>query len=230
MKQAKTLQNLSLQPQDHVEEKQAATAHRISDQKTEIQQEKVAKIAKHFSAILETLGMDLDSPNLRNTPQRVAKMYMYELFASKDDSIASKPQLTLFPNDFSYNQMLVEKDIRFYSLCEHHLLPIIGNVHIAYKPNQKIIGLSKLNRLVHYYAAQPQVQERFNIQIFDDLLAVLDTPDIMVWVEAEHLCVSMRGIRDRHSQTITTRYSGAFNEEITRNEFLSIIRQSSVVV
>ena len=190
------------------------------------EQKKIEVIQKHFAAILESLGLDLKDANLRETPKRVAQMYVRELFSGLNPK--NKPELSLFENDSHYGQMLVEKNICFHSICEHHFLPIIGRAHVAYIPGKKIIGLSKINRIVNYYASRPQVQERLTVQIHEELSSVLKSKDLAVWIDAVHLCLSSRGIRDQHSSTLTAKYSGKFiEEEECRNEFLSYIRQPS---
>ncbi len=171
-------------------------------------EEKKEIIAFHFKAIMETLGLDLDDDSLSGTPHRVAKMYVEEIFSGLDPK--NKPKMALFDNKYQYNQMLVEKNITFYSNCEHHFVPIIGKAHVAYISSGKVIGLSKLNRIVQYFAKRPQVQERLTNQIADELRRALETEDVAVIIDAKHLCVSSRGIRDETSSTITSFYGGAF--------------------
>ncbi|MHA7865463.1 GTP cyclohydrolase I FolE [Flagellimonas marinaquae] len=171
--------------------------------------EKKEKISNLFSEIMEIMGLDLNDDSLRGTPNRVAKMYIDEIFSGLNP--ANKPQVALFDNKYKYNQMLVEKDITFYSNCEHHFVPIIGKAHIAYISSGKVIGLSKLNRIVQYYAKRPQVQERLTNQIANELTNILDTKDIAVIIDAKHLCVSSRGIKDDTSATVTSFYGGVFN-------------------
>jgi GTP cyclohydrolase IA len=180
--------------------------------------EKMIIISHHFREIMKTLGLDLNDDSLKDTPERVAKMYVQELFSGLDP--ARKPVVTLFDNKYQYNQMLVEKDISLYSNCEHHFVPIIGKAHIAYLPSGKVAGLSKLNRVVQYYAQRPQVQERLTVQIAQELKAVLETDDVAIIIEATHLCVASRGIKDTGSSTITANYSGAFLEKSRKEEFL----------
>lgn len=172
---------------------------------------KKEQIAFHFSEIMEILGLDLNDDSLRGTPERVAKMYIDEIFSGLNPK--NKPKIALFDNKYKYNQMLVEKNITFYSNCEHHFVPIIGKAHIAYISSGKVIGLSKLNRIVQYYAKRPQVQERLTNQIANELKEVLNTPDIAVIIDAKHLCVSSRGIKDDTSSTVTTYYGGEFNSQ-----------------
>ncbi|MGB0981511.1 MAG: GTP cyclohydrolase I FolE [Winogradskyella sp.] len=171
--------------------------------------EKKQRISILFSEIMDVLGLDLTDDSLKGTPNRVAKMYIEEIFSGLDPQ--NKPKIALFDNKYQYNQMLVEKDITFYSNCEHHFVPIIGKAHIAYKSSGKVIGLSKLNRIVQYYAKRPQVQERLTNQIANELKTVLETEDVAVIIDAKHLCVSSRGVQDDTSKTITTYYGGIFN-------------------
>ncbi|WP_282043253.1 GTP cyclohydrolase I FolE [Winogradskyella flava] len=171
--------------------------------------EKKQRISILFSEIMDVLGLDLTDDSLQGTPDRVAKMYVEEIFSGLDPE--NKPKIALFDNKYQYNQMLVEKNITFYSNCEHHFVPIIGKAHIAYKSSGKVIGLSKLNRIVQYYAKRPQVQERLTNQIANELKTVLDTEDVAVIIDAKHLCVSSRGVKDDTSATVTTYYGGEFN-------------------
>ncbi|CAN5636108.1 GTP cyclohydrolase I FolE [soil metagenome] len=184
-------------------------------------EEKIARIAEYMGKIMQTLGLDLTDESLRDTPMRVAKMYVRETFMGLDP--ANKPEATLFSNSYNYSQMLVEKDITIYSTCEHHLVPIIGKAHVAYFSNDHVIGLSKLNRIADYYARRPQVQERLTIQIAEALKEILKTDDVAVMIDASHLCVASRGIRDIKSSTVTTEYSGRFLNREIRNEFLSYL-------
>ena len=172
-------------------------------------EQKKIEIAELFAQIMEVMGMDLTDDSLRGTPKRVAKMYVEELFGGLNPK--NKPAMTLFENKFQYNQMLVEKNISFYSNCEHHFVPIFGKAHVAYRSNGKVIGLSKLNRIVQYYAARPQVQERLTNQIGQELIEVLGTNDVAVIMDAKHLCVSSRGVKDDASSTVTVFYSGMFS-------------------
>src|SRR6185295_18074186 len=183
--------------------------------------EKMKKIEFHFREIMETLGLDLNDDSLKGTPERVAKMYVKEIFSGLDP--ANKPKMTMFNNRYQYNQMLVEKDITFYSNCEHHFVPIFGKIHLAYISNGKVIGLSKLNRIVQYYAKRPQVQERFTMQIARELQNVLQTEDVAVIIDAKHLCVSSRGVQDINSATVSSFYGGKFAEENTKQEFLKYV-------
>lgn len=171
--------------------------------------EKKEKIAMLFSEIMDVMGLDLTDDSLKGTPQRVAKMYIDEIFSGLNPK--NKPKVALFDNKYRYNQMLVEKNITFYSNCEHHFVPIIGKAHIAYISSGKVIGLSKLNRIVQYYAKRPQVQERLTNQIAKDLQNILQTEDVAVIIDAKHLCVSSRGVKDDTSTTVTSFYGGQFN-------------------
>jgi GTP cyclohydrolase I len=182
---------------------------------------KIEMIEKHFKSIMEILGLDLSDDSLKGTPKRVAKMYVKEIFSGLNP--ANKPEPKLFDNKYQYKQMLVEKNITLFSNCEHHFVPIIGKAHIAYISNGKVIGLSKLNRIVQYFAQRPQVQERLTMQIANELKSVLQTEDVAVVIDATHLCVSSRGIKDVQSSTITAEYGGKFLEDHTRNEFLKFI-------
>ena len=183
--------------------------------------EKIAAIEPHFRAIMETLGMDLNDDSLRGTPLRVAKMYVKELFQGLNP--ANMPNMTLFENKFQYNEMLVEKNINFYTNCEHHFVPFFGKAHVAYISSGKVIGLSKLNRLVEYFSKRPQVQERLTMQIGKALQTVLQTQDVAVMMDAKHLCVSSRGVKDDSSNTITSFFGGKFQDEKTKLEFLKYI-------
>ena len=176
--------------------------------------DKIAKIQEHFTAIMETLGLDLTDDSLSQTPKRVAKMYVKEIFSGLNP--ANKPSVTLFENKYGYNQMLVEKNISLYSMCEHHFVPIIGKAHVAYVANGKVIGLSKIHRMVKYYAKRPQVQERLTKQITEALKATLGIEDVAVAIDARHMCVECRGVEDVTSSTITSALSGQFLNEPTR--------------
>lgn len=183
--------------------------------------EKIAQIEYYFRQIMDTLGLDLTDDSLKGTPKRVAKMYVKEIFSGLDP--ANKPKAALFENKYHYNEMLVEKDISFYSNCEHHFVPIFGKAHVSYIANGKVIGLSKLNRIVQYFAKRPQVQERLTMQIAKELQKVLGTEDVAVVLDAKHLCVASRGIQDDTSTTITSFYGGKFQQEGTKMEFLKYI-------
>jgi GTP cyclohydrolase I len=183
--------------------------------------EKMARISAHFRGIMETLGLDLRDDSLKGTPERVAKMYVKEIFSGLNPE--NKPKIALFENRYQYSQMLVEKDITFYSNCEHHFVPIFGKVHLAYVSSGNVIGLSKLNRIVQYYAKRPQVQERFTMQVARELQRVLQTENVAVIVDAKHMCVSSRGVEDSTAMTLTSFYGGKFQEDATKQEFLRYI-------
>ncbi|PQJ23283.1 GTP cyclohydrolase I FolE [Tenacibaculum sp. SG-28] len=185
-------------------------------------EEKKEKIASLFSQIMDVMGLDLNDDSLKGTPKRVAKMYIDEIFSGLNPE--NKPKIALFDNKYQYNQMLVEKDIQFYSNCEHHFVPIIGKAHVAYISSGKVIGLSKLNRIVQYYAKRPQVQERLTNQIARDLQTILETENVAVIIEAKHLCVSSRGVKDDSSSTITCFYGGEFNTKEKIRELQNYIK------
>ncbi|QBZ98303.1 GTP cyclohydrolase I FolE [Flavobacterium sangjuense] len=185
--------------------------------------DKMLAIENHFFQIMEELGLDMTDDSLKGTPHRVAKMFIQEIFSGLNP--ANKPKISVFENTYQYDKMLVEADISFNSTCEHHFLPIIGKAHIGYVSSGKVIGLSKLNRIVDYYSRRPQVQERLIMQIFNELKTALETEDVIVVMEAKHLCVSSRGINDESSFTSTIQYSGIFNEKENRNDFFSLIKK-----
>ncbi|GAB3495086.1 GTP cyclohydrolase I FolE [Spirosoma knui] len=189
---------------------------------------KIDLIEEHFREIMGVLGLDLTDDSLKGSPRRVAKMYVKEIFSGLNP--ANKPAATLFDNKFRYNEMLVEKDITVQTYCEHHFVPIIGKAHVAYISSGKVIGLSKLNRIVEYFSKRPQVQERLTVQIADELKKVLETEDVAVIIDAKHLCVSTRGVHDVNSSTITSAYGGKFEQEATRQELLRYIAQSNVTI
>lgn len=184
--------------------------------------EKIEIIKDDVRHIMETLGLDLTDDSLKGTPNRVAKMFVKELFGGLDPQ--KKPSASTFDNKYKYGEMLVEKNITVYSTCEHHLLPIVGKAHIAYISKGSVVGLSKMNRIVDYYAKRPQVQERLTIQIVKELQVVLGTEDVACVIDAKHLCVNSRGIRDIESSTVTSEFGGKFKEESTRREFLDYIK------
>ena len=184
--------------------------------------EKIALIKKDVQNILTTLGMDLTDDSLKGTPTRVAKMFVQEIFAGLNPD--NKPKASTFENKYKYGEMLVEKNISLFSTCEHHLLPIVGKAHIAYISNGTVVGLSKMNRVVDYFAKRPQVQERLTIQIVRELQKVLNTKDVACIIDAKHLCVNSRGIRDIDSSTITSEFGGKFKNIETRREFIDYIK------
>ncbi|RXR23533.1 GTP cyclohydrolase I FolE [Flavobacterium stagni] len=193
-----------------------ADAFELSDE------QKIESIKKDVENILNTLGMDLTDDSLKGTPNRVAKMFVKEIFGGLNPT--KKPGSSTFENKYKYNEMLVEKNITVYSTCEHHLLPIVGRAHVAYISNGNVVGLSKMNRIVDFYAKRPQVQERLTIQIVRELQQVLKTDDVACIIDAKHLCVNSRGIRDIESSTVTAEFGGKFKEEAVRQEFLEYIK------
>jgi GTP cyclohydrolase I len=193
-----------------------ANAFELSDEA------KIELIKKDVTSILETLGMDLTDDSLKGTPNRVAKMFVKEIFGGLNPN--KKPSPSTFENNYKYGEMLVEKNITLYSTCEHHLLPIVGRAHVAYISSGKVIGLSKMNRIVDYYAKRPQVQERLTMQIVRELQIALNTDDVACVIDAKHLCVNSRGIRDIESSTVTAEYGGKFKEDSVRKEFLNFIQ------
>ncbi|RKR12420.1 GTP cyclohydrolase I [Maribacter vaceletii] len=184
--------------------------------------EKIEKIKASVTDILHTLGLDLNDDSLKGTPNRVAKMFVNEIFGGLHPD--RKPKASTFDNKYKYGEMLVEKNITLYSTCEHHLLPIVGRAHIAYISSGSVVGLSKMNRIVDYYAKRPQVQERLTIQVVKELQKVLGTEDVACIIDAKHLCVNSRGISDIESSTVTAEYGGKFKEEAVRREFLNFIQ------
>ena len=188
--------------------------------------EKIKVIEKHFTKIVDELGLDLNDDSISGTPYRVAKMYVKEIFSGLSPD--NKPKISLFENKYNYNKMLIEKNINLNSTCEHHFLPITGKAHVSYISSGKVIGLSKLNRIVNYYSQRPQVQERLTIQIYDELKKVLDTDSVMVVIEAKHMCVSARGIKDYSSSTVTEMYGGDFNIYNKRDEFYKLLNSVKI--
>ena len=199
-----------------IETPMRADAHMLSDE------EKIKIIQTHFSKVLEALGLDLTDDSLKGTSLRVAKMFVKEIFSGLNPM--NEPIASVFENKYGYNRMLVEKNIALYSTCEHHFLPIVGKAHVAYFPKNNVIGLSKLNRIVEYYAKRPQVQERLNVQIVNHLKKVLETDDVACLIDAKHLCVNSRGIKDVTSSTLTFEYSGKFQDPQLRKEFFETIK------
>ncbi|QSW89975.1 MULTISPECIES: GTP cyclohydrolase I FolE [Flavobacterium] len=185
-------------------------------------EEKIEKIKKDVENILQTLGMDLTDDSIKGTPNRVAKMFVKEIFGGLNP--AKQPKASTFDNNYKYGEMLVEKNITVYSTCEHHLLPIIGRAHVAYISSGRVIGLSKMNRIVEYYAKRPQVQERLTMQIVQELQKALGTEDVACVIDAKHLCVNSRGIKDIESSTVTSEFGGKFKEPQTKREFLDYIK------
>lgn len=186
-------------------------------------EDKMSVIEQHFEVIMKELGLDLSDDSLQGTPHRVAKMFVKEIFSGLNP--ANKPKISVFDNSYNYDKMLVEANISFNSTCEHHFLPIVGKAHIAYVSSGKVIGLSKLNRIVDYFSRRPQVQERLIMQIFNELKTVLETENVMVVMEASHLCVSSRGIKDESSYTSTLQYGGIFEQKEFRDDFYRLINK-----
>lgn len=210
---------------DEIGDNHVATSYEnpVRDDAFEMEDEaKIEKIKGHVHEIMETLGMDMTDDSLRGTPNRVAKMYVNEIFGGLDPQ--KKPKASTFENNYKYGEMLVEKNITVYSTCEHHLLPIIGRAHVAYISSGRVVGLSKMNRIVNYYAKRPQVQERLTMQIVKELQKALNTEDVACIIDAKHLCVNSRGISDIESSTVTSEYGGKFKEENVRKELLNYIK------
>lgn len=183
--------------------------------------EKIQIISRHFKSIMETLGLDLNDESLNGTPDRVAKMFVKEIFSGLNPD--NRPIARKFDNKYDYGDMVVEKNIQVTSFCEHHFLPFIGKAHVAYISNGTVIGLSKINRIVDYYARRPQVQERLTLQIADELQRAMDTEDVAVYIDSKHLCVSTRGIKDTASSTVTVDYRGVFKDKLTQQRFIDYI-------
>ncbi len=225
-----TLSSLLIDQENHLhQEKEMGDNHIATSEDTPLREdafelsddEKIKKIESHFREIMITLGLDLTDDSLNGTPKRVAKMFVKEIFSGLDPK--NEPASTLFENKFGYNEMLVEKNIGFYSNCEHHFVPIFGKAHVAYISSGKVIGLSKLNRIVQYFSKRPQVQERLTIQIGKHLQKVLKTEDVAIIMDAKHLCVSSRGIKDDNTSTVTSFFGGKFQQIDTKKEFISAI-------
>ncbi|HVO72479.1 MAG TPA: GTP cyclohydrolase I FolE [Ignavibacteriaceae bacterium] len=194
------------------------------DFRTELDDEtKIELIEKNFREIMEVLGLDLEDESLKGTPRRVAKMYVKEIFSGLNP--LNKPEVTVFRNNYNYKRIIIEKDITLYSTCEHHFVPITGKAHVAYIPADKVIGLSKLNRIVQFYSKKPQLQERLTEEIAREMMNILETEDVAVLIEADHLCVSSRGVNDVNSTTVTSSFNGRFNEKEISGEFLNSIKK-----
>jgi len=190
-------------------------AFKLSDE------EKIKLIEEQFKNIMLILGLDLTDDSLKGTPYRVAKMYVKELCSGL--KVEEKPNPSLFDNKYNYDKMLIEKNITFYSMCEHHFVPIIGKAYVGYISSGKVIGLSKIHRIINYFAKRPQVQERMTVQVFNELKTILNTEDVAVLMDADHLCVSSRGIKDITSSTITIEAGGQFKNDQKWSEFLALI-------
>jgi len=210
---------------DEIGDEHVGTSHRtpLREDAFDMKDErKIELIEQHFREIMHVLGLDLNDDSLKGTPKRVAKMFVNEVFSGLDPK--NMPKVKLFENKFKYNEMLVEKDITCFSHCEHHFVPIYGRAHVAYISNGYVIGLSKINRIVQYYSSRPQVQERLTMQIGHALTEILGTEDVAVIIDAHHMCVSSRGIKDVNSNTVTSFYGGIFDrEEERRIEFLQYV-------
>ncbi len=205
---------------DHVGTSDITPLREDAFEKTD--EEKIEIIQEHFAEIMHTLGLDLTDDSLRGTPYRVAKMYVKEIFQGLDPK--NKPVARQFSNHYDYQDMVMEKNIQVTSFCEHHFLPFLGKAHVAYISSGKVIGLSKINRIVDYYSRRPQVQERLTLQIADELEKALETDDIAVFLDCKHLCVSTRGIKDVSSSTITSEFRGVFKEKDTQQKFIDFIK------
>lgn len=191
--------------------------------KTEVDDEtKIELIEKNFREIMEVLGLDLEDDSLKGSPRRIAKMYVKEIFSGLNP--ANKPSITTFMNKYNYKRMIIEKNITLYSTCEHHFVPIIGKAHVAYFPADKVIGLSKLNRIVKFFAKKPQLQEKLTEEIAREIMSILETEDVAVLIEADHLCVRSRGVNDVNSMTVTSSFNGRFNDYEISDEFLRAIK------
>ena len=216
----KLVNNIESIDNDHISSAQDTPLRSDAFKKSDA--EKIESIKENIQNIMHTLGLDLTDDSLKDTPKRVAKMFVTEIFGGLHPD--RKPKASTFENKYKYNEMLVEKNITLYSTCEHHLLPIVGKAHIAYISNGTVVGLSKMNRIVDYYAKRPQVQERLTIQVVKELQKVLGTEDVACVVDAKHLCVNSRGIRDIDSSTVTSEFGGAFKNPTTKREFLDYIQ------
>ncbi len=220
-----TTSNKEMEKQDEIGENHISTSAETPMRKDAFEltdQEKMQRIERNVTDMLHTLGMDLTDDSLQGTPRRVAKLFVKEIFEGLHPD--NRPRMSTFENKFKYGEMLIEKNIGVYSTCEHHLLPIIGRAHIGYISSGRIIGLSKLNRLVNYYAKRPQVQERLTKQIVQDLQKVLKTEDVACVIDAKHMCVITRGIKDINSSTITSEYGGKFKDALVKREFLDYVQ------
>lgn len=211
---------LGMQVHKHLQSKNVETPFFVTDDYSD---KKVKKIEKHFREIMINLGLDMEDDSLMDSPSRVAKMFVNELFCGLD--ISSFPKCTTVENKMNYDEMVLERDINVTSCCEHHFVTINGVAHVAYIPNQKVLGLSKLNRVVDYFSRRPQIQERLTEQIYHALSYILDTEDVAVVIDADHFCVKARGIMDPHSSTVTSKLGGGFKDSALRQEFMSLIRK-----
>lgn len=213
---------LRILPSIAIEEKPSAINKPHTEAFSISEEEKIKLISQRFGEIMQILGLDLSDDSLKGTPNRVAKMYVKELFGGLNSG--SAPSISLFENNYGYDEMLLEKSITVQSTCEHHFLPIIGTAHVAYYANGKVIGLSKINRLVEYYSRRPQVQEKLTVQIAEGLKEAIGTEDVAIIISADHHCVKLRGVEDACSTTVTAHYSGKFGNENVKKEFLALIK------
>jgi len=221
MKLEKYISNNEELGEDHVQTSDVTPIREDAFEKSD--EEKISIIKKNIREIMHTLGLDLNDDSLMGTPARVARMFVKEIFSGLKPEL--KPKSSTFENKYNYGEMLVEKNINVYSTCEHHLLPIVGKAHVAYISSGTVIGLSKINRIVEYYSKRPQVQERLTKQIVSELQKVLKTEDIACVIDAKHLCVNSRGIKDVDSSTITSEFGGKFKyDQTTKDEFLKYIQ------
>jgi len=221
MKLEKSISNNEELGEDHVQTSDVTPIRKDAFEKSD--EEKISIIKKNIKEIMHTLGLDLNDDSLIGTPSRVAKMFVKEIFSGLKPDL--KPKSSTFENKYNYGEMLVEKNINVYSTCEHHLLPIVGKAHVAYISNGTVIGLSKINRIVEYYSKRPQVQERLTKQIVSELQEILKTKDIACVIDAKHLCVNSRGIKDIDSSTVTSEFGGKFKYDKTiKDEFLKYIQ------
>ena len=221
MKLEKFISNNEELGEDHVQTSDVTPIREDAFEKSD--EEKISIIKKNIREIKHTLGLDLNDDSLMGTPARVAKMFVKEIFSGLNPEL--RPKSSTFENKYNYGEMLVEKNINVYSTCEHHLLPIVGKAHVAYISSGTVIGLSKINRIVEYYSKRPQVQERLTKQIVLELQEVLKTKDIACVIDAKHLCVNSRGIKDIDSSTITSEFGGKFKyDQTTKDEFLKYIQ------
>ena len=185
--------------------------------------EKIQKIEDNFDEIVATLGLDSKDDSIKDTPKRVAKMYVNEIFWGLD--YASFPKITVVENKMQYNEMIVEKGISVQSFCEHHFVNIDGLATVAYIPNNKVLGISKMNRIVEYFSRRPQIQERLTEQIYHALSFILDTENVALTIDAKHFCVKSRGVEDTECSTITSRLGGNFKAHPeVRAEFLALLK------
>ncbi|MEO2143558.1 MAG: GTP cyclohydrolase I FolE [Flavobacteriaceae bacterium] len=221
MKVEKFISNNEELGEDHVQTSDVTPIREDAFEKSD--EEKISIIKKNIREIMHTLGLDLNDDSLMGTPARVAKMFVKEIFSGLKPEL--RPKSSIFENKYNYGEMLVEKNINVFSTCEHHLLPIVGKAHVAYISNETVIGLSKINRIVEYYSKRPQVQERLTKQIVAELQEVLKTEDIACVIDAKHLCVNSRGIKDIDSSTLTSEFGGKFKyDQKTKDEFLKYIQ------